>query len=190
MHRDQWNFPDIQPKLTATERLRHLIGDWARIVPNDPATRLRLAASGDEAFVVRLFKTARADDFATAGMPPAALEVLLEQQFRAQAAGYATQFPDAATLVVLHRDEPIGRLILLASERSWHIVDILLLPTARGRSIGTDIIEAIVRAAAGEGASEVGLSVLFSNAAARRLYGRLGFAETGEGIHIPMAKRL
>jgi GNAT superfamily N-acetyltransferase len=176
--------------LTATERPRPSIGDGARIVPRDPATRLRLASSGDGPFIVRLFKTARADDFAAAGLPQAALEMLLEQQFRAQSAGYAAQFPDAASLIVLYRDEPVGRLILLAGERSWHVVDILLVPSARGRGIGTDIIEAVVRAAAGEGACEVALSVLFSNAAARRLYARLGFAETGEGVYIPMAKRL
>jgi ribosomal protein S18 acetylase RimI-like enzyme len=137
-----------------------------------------------------LYKTTRAGDFTTAGLPQAALERLLEQQFRAQAAGYASQFPDAVSLIVLRRDEPVGRLILLAGDQHWHIIDIALLPSARGQGIGTGIIEAVASAAHRRGAREVTLSVLFSNAGARRLYGRLGFTETGDGVHVPMAKRL
>jgi ribosomal protein S18 acetylase RimI-like enzyme len=162
----------------------------ARIAPSDPALSLRPACAADAPFIRRLFKTARAGDFAAAGLPDAALDMLLEQQFRAQTGGYAAQFPDAVSLIVLHRDQPVGRLMLVTGELSWHVVDIVLLPSARGRGIGTDLIEAILRAAAAEGAGSVTLSVLAGNAAARKLYGRLGFAETGEGVHIPMAKRL
>ena len=167
-----------------------MIEATARIVPRNPATLLRPASAGDEPLIRRLFKSAQAGDFAAAGLPEAALDVVLEQQFRAQAAGYAAQFPNAVSLIVLHRDQPVGRLILLAGDRGWHVIDILLLPYARGQGLGTDIIEAVVRAATAEGAREVTLSVLFCNAAARRLYGRLGFAETGGGVHVPMAKRL
>jgi ribosomal protein S18 acetylase RimI-like enzyme len=161
----------------------------ALIVPRNPATLLRHAKAGDEPFVRRLFNAARAGEFAAAGLPQATLDLLLEQQFRAQAMGYAAQFPDAKSLIVQHRDEPVGRLMLVAGERSWQVIDIVLLPSERGQGIGTDVIEAVLRAATAAGAREVTLSVLFNNAAARRLYGRLGFVETGEGVHVPMAKR-
>lgn len=162
----------------------------ARIVLRDPDTRLRLAVVEDEPFIRHLYKTARAGDFTAARLPQDALDRLLEQQFRAQAAGYAAQFPDAASLIILHRDEPVGRLILLYGDHRWHIVDITLLPSVRGQGIGTGIIEAVASAARGRGAREVTLSVLFSNVAAQRLYKRLGFAETGDGVHMPMAKQL
>jgi ribosomal protein S18 acetylase RimI-like enzyme len=162
----------------------------ALLVPCNPDTLLRVAVGDDEPFIRRLYKAARAGDFAAAGLPQTALDGLLEQQFRAQAAGYAAQFPDAVSLIILYRDEPVGRLILAANDRCWHIVDIALLPSARGQGIGTDIIEAVFRGAAAEGAREVTLSALFSNVAAQRLYKRLGFAETGEGVHIPMTKQL
>jgi ribosomal protein S18 acetylase RimI-like enzyme len=161
-----------------------------RIVPRNPATLLRLATVSDEPFVRHLFDTARAGDFAAAGLPEAALELLLAQQFRVQAAGYAAQFPDAMSLIVLHRDAPVGRLMLVAGQRSWHIVDIVLLPSVRKQGIGTDIIEAVISAAIADGAREITLSVLSSNAAARRLYARLGFVATGDGVHIPMARTL
>jgi ribosomal protein S18 acetylase RimI-like enzyme len=162
----------------------------ARIVPRDPDTRLRPASAEDEPFVRSLFQAARARDFAAAGLPQATLDMLLEQQFRAQASGYAAQFPGAVSLIVQHRDESVGRLMLLAGDAGWHVIDILLLPSARGQGIGTDVIEAVARAATEAGAHKVTLSVLFSNAGARRLYGRLGFAETGGGVHVPMTKQL
>ena len=163
----------------------------ALIVPRDPATRLRLATEADAPFRRRLFDAERAGVFAAAGLPQAALDRLLEQQFQAQASGYAARFPDAVSLIVLDREEPVGHLMLQSGlhsgDQSWRIVDIVLLPAARGRGIGTDLIEAVLRAAAADGAREVALSVLADNNAARRLYGRLGFVQTGEGVHIPMA---
>jgi ribosomal protein S18 acetylase RimI-like enzyme len=162
----------------------------ALIVPRDPATRVRLAAPADEPFLRHLHKGTRAADFAAAGLPPAMLDTLLEQQYRAQAAGYAAQFPDARSLIILHRDEPVGRVLLAAGERRWHVIDIALQPASRDRGIGSAIIEAIARAATDAGARELTLSVLFSNEAARRLYARLGFTETGGDVHVTMTKRL
>jgi ribosomal protein S18 acetylase RimI-like enzyme len=162
----------------------------ALIVPRHPATRVRLAVPADEPLLRNLHKATRAADFVAANLPPATLEMLLEQQYRAQAAGYAAQFPDATSLMVLYRNQPVGGLMLVAGERCWHVIDIVLLPSARGQGIGTDVIDAVLRAATAGDANEVTLSVLFNNAAARRLYRRLGFAETGEGVHVPMAKRL
>ena len=165
-------------------------GVAARIVPRGSATSLRLATADDVPFIRSLFHASRADVFLAAGLPQATLDLLLEQQFQAQARGYAAQFPDAISLIVLDRDEPVGKLILLTGDRCWRVIDIVLLPAARGRGIGTGVIEAVLRAATAEGALEVALSVLFDNTGARRLYGRLGFSQTGEGLYIPMTKQL
>ena len=161
-----------------------------QIVPRDPETRVRLAAPADEPFLRNLHKSVRAADFAAAGLPPATLDMLLEQQYRAQTVGYAAQFPDAGSLIILHRDEPVGRVLLVAGERRWHLVDVALQPASRGRGIGSAIIEAIARAATDADARELTLSVLFGNDAARRLYARLGFTETGGDVHVTMTKRL
>jgi ribosomal protein S18 acetylase RimI-like enzyme len=167
-----------------------LLDPASSIVPRDPTTQVRLAAPADEPFVRQLYRTSRAGEFAAADLPPAVLETLLDQQYRAQALGYAAQFPDAIALIIRHRDEPVGRLILQTGDRSWRIVDIVLLDSARGRGIGSDIIEAIARAASGQGAQELVLAVLSGNVAARRLYERLGFVQTTEGVHIAMTKPL
>ena len=165
--------------------------DPTPIHPRDPATRLRKVSAADEGFVGTLFKAVRAEQFEAANLPAALLDTLLEQQLRAQTAGYAERHPDAATLIVIHGDVPVGRLIVQMERQSWRIVDIALLPDAQGRGIGSDLIEAVAEAAASAAAREVGLSVRTSNIAARRLYARLGFTETGDdGAHVAMRRPL
>jgi ribosomal protein S18 acetylase RimI-like enzyme len=160
------------------------------VVPLDPATQVRPATAADDPFIAHLFKTARAEDFAAAGLPAQVLDRLLEQQFFAQTRGYALQFPGAISLVVLRRDEPVGRLILEAGGRSWRLIDIVLLPSWRGQGIGGDLIAAVARAAQAAEADELCLTVFSTNFAARRLYDRLGFVETGhDDTHIAMARR-
>jgi ribosomal protein S18 acetylase RimI-like enzyme len=168
-----------------------LNGSAATIVPDDPATSLRPAADADAPFMRELFKAGKAADFAAAQLPPALLDTLLEQQFRAQSAGYAMRFPDAVSHIISRHEAPVGRLILAISAHRWRIVDILLSPEARGRGIGGDVIAAVARAAAGQGVRDVALSVLANNAGARRLYQRLGFVETGANdAHVEMARVL
>jgi len=163
----------------------------ALLAPRDPITQIRLAAKADEPFLRHLYKSSRAGEFAATGLPPAALDMVLEQQYRAQAAGYAAQYPDAISLIILHRDATVGRLILQTGERRWRIVDIALLDTARGQGIGGDVITTVARAASACGAHELALAVLPNNVAARRLYQRLGFAAQGDdGIRISMVKPL
>jgi ribosomal protein S18 acetylase RimI-like enzyme len=116
--------------------------------------------------------------------------MLLEQQFLAQTRGYALQFPGAIPLIILRRDEPAGRLIVDPTGRSWRLIDIVLLPLWRGQGIGGDLIEAVARAAQAGEADELRLTVLATNFAARRLYDRLGFVETGrDDTHLAMARR-
>jgi RimJ/RimL family protein N-acetyltransferase len=168
-----------------------LIDVAARIVPRNPLIRLQPASAPDERFLRYLFNTVRAADFAAVGLPQAMLDVMLDQQFRAQSKGYATQFPSASSLVVMKGSERVGRLLLAEEKRRWHIVDIALLPALRGQGIGSDVITAAARAAEEQGAQELTLSVLASNVAAQRLYLRLGFSEAGrDGVRMSMIKRL
>jgi ribosomal protein S18 acetylase RimI-like enzyme len=153
---------------------------------------MRPTETEDESFVRHLFKTARAESFPVAGLPPAVLDTLLEQQFRAQLAGYSAQFPDAVSLLIVQRDEPIGRLILNCAAERWHIVDIVLLPAERGQGLGTEILDALDASARQRGVGALTLSVLASNTGALRFYLRHGFVETGQAgaAHIAMRKDL
>lgn len=161
------------------------------ICPSDPATRIGVATAADEPFVRALFRATRAEQFAAANLPAEIIDRLLEQQYRAQAAGYAAQFPDAASLIVMHDDVPVGRLVVQARRETWRIIDIALLRDAQGEGIGTDLVQAVAAAARGAGARELSLSVRTGNVAARRLYARLGFAEIrDDGAYVAMTRPL
>ena len=161
-------------------------------VPSDPDLRLRPTNAGDEPFTRHLFHEVRGGQFAAAGLSGPILELVVEQQFRSQAAGYAAQFPGAISLIVTQDGTAIGRLLLHCAGESWHVIDIALLPAACGRGIGTRIIEALEARARQRHVIALTLSVLATNAAARRFYLRQGFAEVGQAgaSHIAMRKDL
>jgi ribosomal protein S18 acetylase RimI-like enzyme len=162
------------------------------LVPSDPDLRLRPTNAGDEPFTRHLFREVRGGQFAAAGLSGPILEQVVEQQFRSQAAGYAAQYPDAISLVVTRNETAIGRLLLHCAGESWHVIDIALLPAACGLGIGTRIIEALEARARQRHVIALTLSVLATNAAARRFYLRQGFAEVGQAgtSHIAMRKDL
>ncbi|NVO13402.1 MAG: GNAT family N-acetyltransferase [Rhodoplanes sp.] len=185
-----------------------------RLVPSDPATVVRPLAPADEQFCRALFHEDRAARFASLGASGHLLATMLDQQFRAQQTGYGRSFPHAEHLLIEHVGAAVGRLIVAveraalpmaatdetlpegstslarAGDRTVHLVDIVLAAAARGHGIGTDVINSLLRAAAGMGATRLTLAVLQTNDGARRLYERLGFVATTGGSHIVMVKSL
>ena len=59
--------------------------------------------------------------------------------------------------------------------RTWFLGLIFLAPAARGRGLGTRLVEATCDHARGHGAAALRLAVATSNPGAERLYKRLGF---------------
>ena len=57
------------------------------IAPRNRAIQLRMATATDQGFLQGLFKAARADEFAAAGLPAAALDILLLAAARGQGSG-------------------------------------------------------------------------------------------------------
>jgi ribosomal protein S18 acetylase RimI-like enzyme len=149
------------------------------IAPSDPRIGLRDAEAQDEPFLRDLFRTVKGAQLAAGGLPPGMLELVLAQQYGAQTAGYAAQFPQAQSLLVLEDGAPVGRLLLDCTAARWHVIDIALAPAARKRGIGRAVMTAVIAAARGEGTRAVTLTVVAANEGARRFYGRLGFAEEG-----------
>jgi ribosomal protein S18 acetylase RimI-like enzyme len=139
----------------------------------------------DESFLLDLFYEARADEFLPLGLPKSALEQLLSMQFRAQAVGYASQFPNADDKVVWSDGSRVGRLLVDRTGSAIQLVDIALLSTFRGQGLGTRLIEELISEGKSRGVP-LRLHVRGSNPAAR-LYERLGFVATGgDGLNIAM----
>jgi len=141
---------------------------------------LRAACVDDAAFERILFESARPDRaLLSAALPRAALELFLDQQFHFQTAYYARAYPKAAHLIVLAKDIAVGRLILDCGARNWRVVDIALLPQARGKGFGAALLRGVLNAAARAAAPSVSLTVELANPA-RRLYEQLGFVVVEE----------
>lgn len=136
---------------------------------------LRPIQPEDEEFLCRVYASTRADIAALIDWTDEQKSAFCRQQFTLQHTYYRQQFPDAAYDIVLSRGKPIGRLYLDRREDEYRVLDITLLPAARGQGIGGDLMRQILDEAAAAG-KPVRIHVEQHNGA-RRLYDRLGFQE-------------
>jgi ribosomal protein S18 acetylase RimI-like enzyme len=138
---------------------------------------LRAQRPDDAAFLRHLYAATR-DDLRQLPLDAAAVAMLIDMQYGAQVAGYRAMYPLARYLVVERDGVSVGRAVLDEGGDELRLVDIALLPQARGQGIGTALIAGWQREAAGTG-KRMALSVLHTNARARRLYEALGFVACG-----------
>ena len=143
---------------------------------------LRPATDADLPFLSRVYASTRAEELAQTDWSEAQKAAFLQFQFDAQHQHYRTHYADAEFLVIEHEGTPVGRLYLHWRDSELRIVDIALLPGARGRGVGGALLQVLMDAAAAVRKS-VSIHVEQMNPA-MRLYQRLGFVRTGEhGIY-------
>lgn len=138
---------------------------------------LRAVSEADEPFLFELYAGTRREELAPWNWPEAQVAAFLEMQFRAQRLSYADAFPGAEHNLVLEEGRPIGRLLVWRGPTAVHLVDLSLLPAARGRGTGSLLLRQLMQECAAAG-MPLQLQVLTSNPA-RRLYLRLGFRRVG-----------
>jgi len=96
---------------------------------------------------------------------------------------------DSATehdLVLLSDDVGIAALDR-KSERAWLLDLLYVRPAARSQGVGTELLRAAAEHVQSQGAEMLALEVLESNAAAKRLYDRLGFRTIERVLALPAA---
>lgn len=147
---------------------------------------LRPETESDIPFLMRLFASTREAELAqVVDWSAEQKQAFLASQFQAQRHHYRTTINGCAFDILEHRGVPAGRLYLEARQSRLHIVDISLLPDYCGKGLGTQILEAVMAAAAA-GGKGVGIFVEKFNPALR-LYRRLGFTEIADGeVHLEM----
>lgn len=133
---------------------------------------LRPATDADLPFLKEVFGTTRPELDA---LPAAVREPLLAMQFEARRGGYAAAYPGAADRIVEEDGRSIGRLLVWKAADATVLVDVALLPGARGGGTGGALVRRVIEEAEGRA---VRLSVARDNPA-MRLYRRLGFQESG-----------
>lgn len=148
----------------------------------------RVIHAADAAFLFRVYASTRDWEFKITQWSEAAKDDFLRSQFRLQDLHFQRAFPGAVWRIVTLDDVDIGRLGVDRQPECLRIIEFSLMPDARGRGIGTDILRSLMNEAHG-GKVPVRLHVE-RNSPALRLYLRHGFVETGQtGHHLALEWR-
>jgi ribosomal protein S18 acetylase RimI-like enzyme len=146
---------------------------------------LRNADGADLPFLQGLFAGFRAEEMALLAWPQAQTDAFLADQFRLQHYHFVSYFSGADFWIVERSlppgpRAPVGRLYLDRSAPLWRIIDIGLLPEARGQGIGAALLTWAQACAVDAGATGIDLHVVATNSRAEQLYRSLGFRIEGD----------
>lgn len=134
---------------------------------------LRPMNASDNAFIESLYRSTR-DDLRMLDAEEDFIEEIIGMQRHAQTEGYGDMFPNAMYFIAEYHNESVGRVVLDFGPNEVRVVDIALIPAARGKGYGSQVLQA-VQAAAGKVMAPVTLTVRADNLGAKQLYARLGF---------------
>ncbi len=140
---------------------------------------LRPASPADEQFLQDLYADRRRPEVAGLGWPEAAITTFLDQQFRAQRAGYRADFPAADDRIVVEGGTPVGRLLVDRTPDEHRVVDVTVLSRCRARGIGTALMRSVLGEAAVAGVP-VRLTARRSDHRLVGWYTALGFRVVGQ----------
>ena len=146
---------------------------------------LRPETDADADVLLAIYASTRAHEMAQVDWADEQKAAFVQMQFEAQRRHYVEHYPGASFEVIERGGAPIGRLYLHEGSDDVRVMDIALLPEARGHGIGAALLRSVIDAAAASG-RRVSVHVELGNPA-RRLYERLGFLPVEErGHHLLM----
>lgn len=144
----------------------------------DRIVKRPVVLADDEDFLIELYITTR-DDINFLPIDPEQKRNILSMQYAAQKQQYAAQFPDSKHDIILLDGKSVGRYWTARSETEIRGIDLVILPEYRSLGIGTFLLEETLAEAARTNRA-FPFHVLKTNAAAIRLYERIGCELTGE----------
>jgi ribosomal protein S18 acetylase RimI-like enzyme len=139
---------------------------------------LREATDSDLHFLLVLYSSTREEEMRLVPWSPEEKAVFLSRQFEAQHRHYRNAYPGASWEIVEIDGAPGGRLYVDRREEEIELIDVALLPTCRGRGVGTALLRRLLREADAKRQSVL-LWVEPGNPA-HRLYERHGFRRVSE----------
>lgn len=146
-----------------------------------PDVALRPVLPDDEQFLYEVYASTRAEELAQIPWSEAQLKAFLKMQLNARDQSYRMYYTEIDDRIILLKNQPIGRLILIRTDEEIRLADVALLPEYRSGGTGTSLIKDLMTEAVNT-QKPIRLQVEKPNVQARRLYDRLGFTTTGENI--------
>jgi RimJ/RimL family protein N-acetyltransferase len=142
------------------------------------AYTLRPVQETDEALLLELYSSTRAEEMTFVPWDAAQKQAFLQMQFSAQQKHYRAYFPHATHEMILAERQPIGRLYVDRREIDIRILDVTLIPKARGGGIGAQILLDLMKEAE-QGNQSCSIYIESFNRSLS-LFQRLGFMKTEE----------
>lgn len=135
--------------------------------------QLRPATDKVREVLYRVYAGTREEELALVDWPAEQKETFLRQQFEAQDRYYRERYPGARFSIVERDGEPVGRLYRHDRAKEIRLMDVSLLPEARGEGIGSRLLRDLIEEAEASGRT-LTIHVERMNRALD-LYFRLGF---------------
>ena len=143
-------------------------------LPGGGTMTLRPVTNNDEAFLLSVYTSTRADELAQVEWQEGQKEAFVKWQFDLQRREYDARFPDAEYYMILIDDRPAGRIWIGRDEKQIRLLDIALLTEFQNRGAGTLLLRRLIDEAARE-RKVLRHMVFVLNNDAHRFYERLGF---------------
>ncbi len=144
-----------------------------------PAVALRPVTAADDDLLLAVYAAARADELDQVAWSPGQREAFVGMQHGLQARQYAATYRCASHDVVEVDGRPAGRLYVDRPDHEIRVVDLALLPHARGCGVGSALLRGLQEEGRASG-RPVTLHVELPNVRAAVLYERLGFRPVAE----------
>ena len=143
-------------------------------LPKGGKLTLRTVTPDDEAFLLSVYDSTRADELGQVEWQEGQKEAFLKWQFDLQRGEYDARFPDAEYKVILIDEQPAGRIWIGRDREQVRLLDIAILPEFQNRGAGTVLLHRLIEEARQAG-KPLRHMVFVLNNDAHRFYERLGF---------------
>jgi GNAT superfamily N-acetyltransferase len=144
------------------------------LLPNGERLGLRPVATEDDAFLLSVYDSSRAEELAQVEWQEGQREAFVKWQFDLQRREYDARYTAAEYDVILVDDQPAGRIWIGRDAEEIHLLDIVVLPEFQNRGVGRALLLSLIDEAKQSGKA-LRHTVFVMNNDALRFYERLGF---------------
>jgi ribosomal protein S18 acetylase RimI-like enzyme len=135
--------------------------------------KLRPVEEKDNLFIEAVYRSARERELSYTNWPELQKKTFISMQSIAQHTEYKQKFPGAQFQIIVYNKKDAGRFYTWENEFEIRLIDIALLPSFRGKGIGTILLKKLIEKA-DRVQKKVSLHVEPDNPALK-LYERMGF---------------